>query len=159
MCSEYDNPKITHWDCGYYASVNGIVPKVQYGHKKYNNVSAVLQKYFEYLEEHKFISYELMLLYAHQLLNEHPIIANTLSNLFEIVLVDEYQDTKEIQYHIISKIWNATQGNTRALIVGDPNQTIYGGLGGYPIEKAELEGLSGLQFKRLELDKTIVVLP
>ncbi len=152
LCSAYNYPRITHWDCGHYASINGIVQGVQYG-GKYNNVSAVLQDYFTFLDENNFISYELMLLYSHQLLDENPVIAKTLSKLFEIILVDEYQDTKEIQYHIISKIWHSGQGATRALIVGDPNQTIYGGLGGYPIEKTELEKLSGLEFKKLELEQ------
>lgn len=152
FCSEYDNPRITHWDCGHYATTTGIVQKIQYGNK-YNSVSEVLQNYFGYLEENKFISYELMLLYSHQLLDENPVIASTLSKLFEIILVDEYQDTKEIQYHIISKLWNSGQGATRALIVGDPNQTIYGGLGGYPIDISDLENLSGLKFKRLELEQ------
>ena len=151
-CAEYDNPRITHWDCDHYATTTGIVQKIQYGYK-YDSVSEVLENYFRYLDENKFVSYELMLLYAHQLLEENSMISNTLSKLFEIILVDEYQDTKEIQYHIISKIWNSAQGNTRALIVGDPNQTIYGGLGGYPIEKEALEALSGLEFKRLELEQ------
>ena len=152
FCASYDYPRITHWDCGHYASINGIVQGIQYG-SKFNNVSEALDDYFAYLEENKFISYELMLLYSHQLLDENPVIASTLSKLFEIILVDEYQDTKEIQYHIISKIWHSGQGVTRALIVGDPNQTIYGGLGGYPIEKDELEKLAGLEFKKLELEQ------
>lgn len=148
ICASYGKPRITSWDCGHYASINGIIQI-----KKTDRVSAVLNDYFKYLDQNNFISYELMLFYAHQLLEENSIIANTLSKLFEIILVDEYQDTKEIQYHIISKIWNSTQGNTRALIVGDPNQTIYGGLGGYPIEKSELEKLSGLEFKQLKLEQ------
>lgn len=152
ICQGYDKPNITLWDCGHYATIDGIVQVINSGYK-YEGVSSVLQEYFAYLEEHNFISYELMLLYAHQLLEENSVIANTLSKLFEIILVDEYQDTKKIQYHIISKIWSAAQGNTRALIVGDPNQTIYGGLGGYPIEKTELEQLSRLEFKRLELEQ------
>lgn len=152
ICKGYDKPKITFWDCKHYANIDGIVQVTNSGYK-YDGVSAVLQEYFAFLDKHNFISYEHMLLYAHQLLEENPVISNTLSKLFEIILVDEYQDTKEIQYHIISKIWNSGQGATRALIVGDPNQTIYGGLGGYPIEKEELEALSGLRFKRLELEQ------
>ena len=152
ICAAYQKPRISSWDCGHYASINGIVQVTNSGYK-YDNVSAALQRYFTYLNEHKFISYELILLYAHQLLEENLIISITLSKLFKIILVDEYQDTKEIQYHIISKIWSSGQGTTRALIVGDPNQTIYGGLGGYPIEKEELEALSGLEFKKLELEQ------
>ena len=152
ICSGYGKPRVTSWDCGHYAGINGIVQSIQSGYK-YENASAALQDYFSYLEENNFISYELMLLYSHQLLDENPVIANTLSKLFEIILVDEYQDTKEIQYHIISKIWHSGQGITRALVVGDPNQTIYGGLGGYPIEQKELQKLSGLEFKKLELEQ------
>jgi superfamily I DNA/RNA helicase len=63
-CAEYDNPRITHWDCGHYATTTGIVQKIQYGYK-YDSVCEVLENYFRYLEKNKFVSYELMLLYAY----------------------------------------------------------------------------------------------
>jgi hypothetical protein len=63
--------------------------------------------------------------------------------LFPFILIDEYQDTKEIQYHIISSILMEGKGKTKTLIVGDPNQSIYENLGGFPMDQSEMESLIG----------------
>lgn len=68
-------------------------------------------------------------------------------------MIDEYQDTKEIQYHIISKILSEGKGKSKTIIVGDPNQSIYDSLGGYPMQKEELEKLFGFSLVQLSLDK------
>lgn len=73
--------------------------------------------------------------------------------IFPFILIDEYQDTKEIQYHIISKILSANKGKSKTLIVGDPNQSIYESLGGFPISKVDLEKLLGFNLLELSLTK------
>ena len=67
------------------------------------------------------------------------------------MLVDEYQDTKQIQYQIISSILRAGMGSTKLFMVGDPNQAIYGSLGGYPIPITELRALTGIPIVEREL--------
>ena len=73
--------------------------------------------------------------------------------MFPFILLDEYQDTKEIQYHIIAKILGANCGNSKTLIVGDPNQSIYESLGGFPMPKDDLEKLFGFELIELSLSK------
>ena len=88
-----------------------------------------------------------------QILESQPLVAQILSNLFSFIMMDEYQDTKEIQYHIVSKILNAGEGRTKSFIVGDPNQSIFDSLGGYPIKNTDLELLTGLEFNLMHLSK------
>jgi len=76
-----------------------------------------------------------------------------LSKIFPIILVDEYQDTKQIQYYILGRIISSGQGNTRLFMVGDPNQAIYGSLGGYPIAIGNLRALINIPIVELELSQ------
>ncbi len=63
-------------------------------------------------------------------MSENPNISKTLSNLFELICVDEYQDTQDLLYAIISSIVKAGNGATSIFLVGDVDQAIYQSLGG-----------------------------
>lgn len=52
-----------------------------------------------------------------------PSARSRLRNRYEIVLIDEFQDTDELQWHIVSDVFRAP-GRTLVLI-GDPKQAIY----------------------------------
>lgn len=118
--------RVNSWTCKHYATLTGIKSVDQR-----DSVLSTLERYFSYLQENHAINYEQILWYSYSLLSEHGIIGKTLSNIFHYILVDEYQDTKEIQYHILAKILKAGRGKVRSFIVGDPNQSIFAGLGGF----------------------------
>ena len=84
-----------------------------------------LDQYHANLVENRRIDFELILSYAYDLTVQQPSISTLLASLFSCVLVDEYQDTKEIQYAILASILKAGQGKVHTFIVGDPNQAIY----------------------------------
>ena len=54
---------------------------------------------------------------------EIPDVLNRIQEKFRYIMVDEYQDTNNIQYNIINKIAKKS-GNI--CVVGDENQSIYG---------------------------------
>ena len=89
----------------------------------------LLTEYHEILKTKKVIDFELILLYSYHLLSRFPKIAQTLSNIFKLICVDEYQDTQDLLYAIISSIVNAGS-NTSLFLVGDTDQAIYTSLGG-----------------------------
>ena len=66
------------------------------------------------------------------------------------ILVDEFQDTNELQYLILSKIYKANKSIT-LMFVGDANQAIYGSLGGVAKTKQELETLYETDFDSMSL--------
>lgn len=96
-------------------------------------VMEVLGWYWADLQASRQIDFEMILRFAYELVSTVPSIAILLSKMFRFILVDEYQDTKEIQYSIIAHIMRAGAGRTNAFVVGDANQAIFGSLGGYAI--------------------------
>ena len=64
--------------------------------------------------------------------------------------MDEFQDTNELQYLILSKIYKANKSIT-LMFVGDANQAIYGSLGGVAKTKQELETLYETDFHSMSL--------
>ncbi|QBL08417.1 ATP-dependent helicase [Rheinheimera sp. D18] len=150
LCKPYQKDKITHYDCDYYVNDNGyhlICPD----NKKHAFIHEILREYFNQLAMQKQIDFELLLWSARSLCKENPEINLTLSLLFSVILVDEYQDTKKIQYGILAGILKAGNGNTRLFMVGDPNQAIFGSLGGYPILLPELINITNLSIKNFAL--------
>ncbi|MDN7858114.1 ATP-dependent helicase [Burkholderia cepacia] len=152
LCEPYRKPKITFWDCDFYFTETGYIVSCQQDWK-HDGLHKILEGYFNILSENREIDFELILFYAYQLISSHPAISAILSKLFAFVLVDEYQDTKRIQYSIITSILRAGRGTTKTLIVGDPNQAIYQTLGGYPMEYEDFKAMAGIEIDELELSK------
>lgn len=152
LCAPYSGQRITFYDCDYYFAHDGYhlgCPQ----QAKHASLHVILAEYFRILGESRQIDFELILWYACKLIERIPIIGSLLSKLFSIVLVDEYQDTKQIQYAIICAILRAGQGAARLFMVGDPNQAIYGSLGGYPIGIADLRQLAAIPIEDRELSQ------
>lgn len=152
LCKPYSSPRITFYDCGIVAKPDNYY-LTSLDTSKHPSLKKIISEYFKILRKNNQIDFEQILYYSNQLLIQKPIISSILANLFPFILIDEYQDTKEIQYHIISKILSANKGKSKTLIVGDPNQSIYDTLGGYPMDKKELELLLGFNLKALSLSK------
>lgn len=152
LCAPYRSYGVTHYDCDYYFTTHGYYLGCPAA-TKHPHIQKVLEQYFSELSEAKQIDFELILWYAHGLITRNSAIAKILSNLFSYVLVDEYQDTKKIQYEIVGSILRAGEGATRLFMVGDPNQAIYGSLGGYPISFGDLKDLIGIPVEERELSQ------
>jgi DNA helicase-2/ATP-dependent DNA helicase PcrA len=152
LCKPYKSQKITFWDCGLLAKTDGIYLTCL-DSSKHKSLQSITSTYFEILEQNNQIDFEQILFYSYKLLESNPIISKILCKLFPFILIDEYQDTKEIQYNIIASILKANKGDSKTLIVGDPNQSIYDSLGGYPMPKEELEKLIGFDLLQNSLSK------
>ncbi|TDX81575.1 superfamily I DNA/RNA helicase [Rathayibacter sp. PhB151] len=151
LCSS-SLPRITHFDCGYHFTTSERVlqePKAW----KHAAINAVLDRYVVELENRQEVDFEHILLYASDLIQSRPEISKLLSRIFTFVAVDEYQDTREIQYAIVGSILRAGAGAVRALFVGDPNQAIFGSLGGYAIDPIKYSTQTGLTFRTMELSR------
>ncbi len=160
ICANYNERKnlrgrngITHWDCQFFATSKPGFIITSTNEAKKEGIKEILKEYFKVLKTNNQLDFEHILFYSLKLLKEKEIISPILSKIFPHILVDEYQDTKEIQYYIIGSILKASQKTAKIFIVGDPNQSIFQNLGAYPIEKSELEEITGLEIERMELDK------
>ncbi|MBS1051188.1 UvrD-helicase domain-containing protein [Gluconobacter japonicus] len=148
LCSQHGGGLRT-FDCGHYFTSSGYV--LACTNWKRPKVEVLLQQYWAELRANRQVDFEMILDYAYQLVRDIPSISILLGSIFTTVLVDEYQDTKEIQYAILGAIVKASKGKTKTFIVGDPNQAIYGSLGGYAITPAEFSALSGVCFTEMDL--------
>jgi superfamily I DNA/RNA helicase len=102
-----------------------------------------LREYHAILKEQGLIDFDQLLYYAYKLISTYPKIAKTLNNFFQIICVDEYQDTQELQYEILSKIITANLDKTTLFMVGDQDQAIYGSLGGVARSLDEIKASFG----------------
>lgn len=150
LCKSTNHPKIKPYDCGYHF-VDGKIALLCSDIKKHANVRDVLRRYFAILKQERKIDFELILFFGHKLISSFPLIARNLSNLFSIVLLDEYQDTKEIQYLILFRIFSSRPDQTRAFVVGDQDQAIFNSLGGYAIAFDDFKQKSLLSIESLSL--------
>lgn len=89
------------------------------------NHKIVLECYRRYnstLKENNGMDFSDILVNLHKLL-EIPEVLEKLQEKFQYIMVDEYQDTNNIQYNIITKI---AAKYRNICVVGDENQSIYG---------------------------------
>lgn len=150
LCAPYSG--ITHWDCDYYFSETGYNLGCA-DTKKHAALHKILEEYFRELTEARQIDFELILWYANALIRGQQHIASLLSQVFSYILIDEYQDTKQIQYSILTAILRAGAGRTKTFIVGDPNQAIYGSLGGDAISVSDIRAQAGIPIKEMALSR------
>mgnify|MGYP002860447253 FL=1 len=99
-----------------------------------------------------FIDYEDILLYTKKLL-ENDKIQKSISEKYKFILVDEFQDTNEIQYQIFLPILDYLKGG-KLFIVGDEKQSIY------KFRDAEIEifNLTRSDIKKSVGEKNLLVL-
>jgi ATP-dependent DNA helicase UvrD/PcrA len=77
-----------------------------------------------------FVDFANIIYKSYCLLRDHPMIARSLASRFSTFLVDEFQDTTELQIEILKLIH--AQGRSRIFAVGDPAQSIFGFTGARP---------------------------
>ena len=81
------------------------------------------QEYNDLMLSQNAIDFDDILLYAYRIMAEKPSIARIYQRIYKHICVDEAQDLNKAQYSVI----RAIAGDTASvLMVGDPNQAIYG---------------------------------
>lgn len=78
--------------------------------------------YQEALRNNNSLDFDDLLIYAVKILKEYPKIRQKWQNKFDAFLVDEFQDTNDIQYELVKLL---LRHDTSLSVVGDPDQTIY----------------------------------
>ena len=91
--------------------------------KLYSKIADVYEKYENYLLENNLVDFDDLLLLTYRILDDHPELANTTSERYRYIMVDEYQDTNELQYKLLKKLCS---NHNNLCVVGDDDQSIYG---------------------------------
>lgn len=81
----------------------------------------LFEKYKNYKKENNLVDYDDLLIYFNELL-DNKAVRNQISSSYKYIMVDEYQDTNNLQERIIFKM---AQKYENLAVVGDDYQSIY----------------------------------
>jgi DNA helicase-2/ATP-dependent DNA helicase PcrA len=112
----------------------------------------VYEKYQEALFKDGYFDYEDMILQVVEALNKHITLRTELEEMYQYIMVDEFQDTNNAQLLLVKAISSnpVHEGRANVCVVGDDDQAIY------KFQGAELSNL--LSFSELYTDVERVVL-
>lgn len=87
-----------------------------------NAMAALYQAYEEYLCANSLVDFDDLLLLPYRILSENEEVRNKVSAQYQYIMVDEYQDTNNLQASLLSLLCN---GHENLCVVGDDDQSIY----------------------------------
>ncbi len=85
-------------------------------------IGGIYELYQKKLKSNNALDFDDILFFAVQVLSENPVVLESYQNRFQYIMVDEYQDTNNAQYMLISMIAAKHQN---ICVVGDDDQSIY----------------------------------
>ncbi|NLU35234.1 MAG: UvrD-helicase domain-containing protein [Wolinella succinogenes] len=91
--------------------------------KNYKLIASIYGKYEEFLKEKNMVDFDDLLLLSLKILEGDEELAKEVSEKYQYIMVDEYQDTNELQYKLLKKL---CQTHNNLCVVGDDDQSIYG---------------------------------
>ena len=91
--------------------------------KYYTQIANIYEKYQNYLHENNLVDFDDLLLLSYKILEENKELAEQTSQRYQYIMVDEYQDTNELQYKLLKKLCSS---HNNLCVVGDDDQSIYG---------------------------------
>ncbi len=94
----------------------------------YKQIAEIYAKYEEYLNENNLVDFDDLIALTYKLLNENPQLAEVTSQKYKYIMIDEYQDTNELQLKLIQKLCTS---HNNICVVGDDDQSIYGWRGAH----------------------------
>ncbi len=83
----------------------------------------VYDEYQQILCNQNMLDFDDMLFLAYRIFNEHPDILKKYQEIYQYILVDEYQDTNDAQFTLIKQLCGH---RCNLCVVGDDDQSIYG---------------------------------
>jgi len=89
----------------------------------YKKLAHIYDKYQKYLLENNLVDFDDLLLLTYTILNENDDLCKEISEKYQYIMVDEYQDTNEIQLLLLKKLCRT---HNNICVVGDDDQSIYG---------------------------------
>lgn len=94
----------------------------------YQQIAKVYEEYEAYLHENNLVDFDDLIALTYKLLEKSPELAKTTSQKYQYIMVDEYQDTNELQLKLLQKLCST---HTNICVVGDDDQSIYGWRGAH----------------------------
>jgi len=94
----------------------------------YQQIAKVYEEYEAYLQENNLVDFDDLIALTYKLLEQNPELAEKTSQKYQYIMIDEYQDTNELQLKLLQKLCTS---HTNICVVGDDDQSIYGWRGAH----------------------------
>lgn len=141
--SNYKNSLLSVDDV--YKNIDSIKSEYNGNDAFYQKVSKIYDRYEAYMVANNLVDFDDLLMLSYKILEQNHDLAQEISSRYRYIMVDEYQDTNDLQYKILKKLCLTHQN---LCVVGDDDQSIYGWRG------AKIENI--LNFKDQFYDVKIV---
>ena len=94
----------------------------------YQQIAKIYEEYENYLLENNLVDFDDLISLTYKLLDEHAELAQKISQKYQYIMIDEYQDTNELQLKLLQKLCS---NHSNICVVGDDDQSIYGWRGAH----------------------------
>ena len=89
----------------------------------YKKIANIYKKYEAYITQNNLVDFDDLLALPYRILDENPSLCEETSQKYQYIMVDEYQDTNDLQLKLLRKL---TSSHQNLCVVGDDDQSIYG---------------------------------
>ncbi|MCR4941738.1 MAG: UvrD-helicase domain-containing protein [Campylobacter sp.] len=89
----------------------------------FEKVTQIYKQYEEYIFANNLVDFDDLLVLTYKILDSDESLAKEISNRYKYIMVDEYQDTNDLQYKLLRKLCTTHEN---LCVVGDDDQSIYG---------------------------------
>jgi len=89
----------------------------------YKKVASIYEAYQQKLESNNQVDFDDLLMLTYHILDTNPTLREEISQKYQYIMVDEYQDTNELQFRLLNHLCSA---HNNLCVVGDDDQSIYG---------------------------------
>jgi DNA helicase-2/ATP-dependent DNA helicase PcrA len=91
--------------------------------KQYEIIASLYERYETYLLQNNLVDFDDLLTLTYNILDKDEQLCEEISRRYQYIMVDEYQDTNDLQYKLLKKLCHA---HSNICVVGDDDQSIYG---------------------------------
>ncbi len=91
--------------------------------RDYKKIALIYQKYQNYITQNNLVDFDDLLALTYQILDENEDLRVQTSERYKYIMVDEYQDTNDLQFKLLEKLCSS---HNNICVVGDDDQSIYG---------------------------------
>jgi DNA helicase-2/ATP-dependent DNA helicase PcrA len=94
----------------------------------YKHIAKIYEEYQAYLLDNNLVDFDDLLCLTYKLLDENVELCTQTSEKYRYIMIDEYQDTNELQLRLLQKLCST---HNNLCVVGDDDQSIYGWRGAH----------------------------
>ncbi len=89
----------------------------------YKKIASIYVAYQKNIEENNLVDFDDLLMLTYKILSENDDLRKETSKRYQYIMVDEYQDTNELQFQLLQLL---SSEHNNLCVVGDDDQSIYG---------------------------------